>query len=162
MSTIKYDPKKDLKNWLRIKEKYPADFTLTKYYPFGSQIKLTMRNFNQIVKTINNDKLDKYNKQAVSLIQIWFKKENRIIKEITGYLRVPYKKINFKANLTTAYIIPYDYKDKWFMIPTHKNLAEQLKILTHELFHLYHIKKEPQATQEKLEKTVNDFLTSSY
>lgn len=158
MSTIKYDPKKDLKNWLRIKSKYPADFTLNKHYPFNKKIKLTKNNFDQILKTINKSKLINYNKQAILLTKAWYKKKNRIVKNITDYLEIPYKKINFKASLTTAYIMPYDYKDKWFMIPAHKNLAEQLKVLTHELFHLYHIKKEPQTSRKKLEQTVNIFL----
>ena len=65
---------------------------------------------------------------------------------------------NFKADLTTAYIMPYDYKGKWFMIPTHKNISGQLRVIAHELFHLYHISKEPKISTIKLEKEVSNFL----
>lgn len=162
MYSIKYDPKKDLKNWLRIKNKYPADFTLTKYYPFDKKIKLTKNNFNQISKTINKNKLADYNKQANLLSKAWHKKESETVKKIVDYLKIPYRTINFKASLTTAYIMPYDYKDKWFMIPTHKNLAGQLKVLTHELFHLYHLSKNPRLPKDESEQEVNQFLKTHY
>lgn len=41
MIFVKYDPAQDLRNWLRIKKKYPENFTITKFYPFNKSVKLS-------------------------------------------------------------------------------------------------------------------------
>ena len=84
--------------------------------------------------------------------------EDKVVKEITNYLKVPSKQFNLKCHLTTAYIMPYDFKDKWFMIPTHKNLAQQIECVIHELFHLYHTDKKPITSFQEREEEVEKFI----
>lgn len=157
MPSITYSPKQDLKNWLRIKQRYSEDFYITKSYPFDKNIELSKDNFNCILKTINPAKIKRFRAQAVLIKKEWLKKEDEIIKKITNYLKVPFKKFDFKINLTTVYIMPYDYKDKWFMIPTHKEVDKQIQCIVHELFHLYHLEKDPFLSQEELEEEVRKF-----
>lgn len=158
MISINYNPIKDLKNWLRIKTKYPDNFCFTKYYPFNEKIELNKNNFNLILKTINIKQIKKFNQQAGFIRKEWQKNEKEIIKKITSYLKMPNKKFNFKVNLTTAYLMPYSFKDRWFMVPTHKKIQGQIECMVHELFHLYHLKKDPRAKYEELERKVQDFL----
>jgi predicted RNA-binding protein Jag len=156
---IKYNPIQDLKNWFRIKEKYPDNFTITEFYPFDKSIELSQNNFDKILKTVDKKKIEKFNRQAELIEKKWQQVGDEIIKKITDYLKVPFEKIDFKVNLTTAYLMPYDKRHNWFMIPTHKKLEEQIKSIAHELFHLYHLKNSPSLPQEKLEKEVQRFLS---
>ncbi|MDZ7798281.1 MAG: hypothetical protein U5L76_01535 [Patescibacteria group bacterium] len=158
MTKILYEPKKDLKNWLRIKDKYPESFTITKHYPFDKDIILKKENFRKILSSISKTKTKYFNIQAKIIKKTWQTREDKIINKITDYLSFPFSKIDFKANLTTAYLMPYDYKDKWFMIPTHKGIEDQILCLIHELFHLYQVKKNPNMNEVKKEKEVKDFL----
>lgn len=158
MIYIKYEPRKDLKNWLRIKEKYPESFKITRDYPFDKKIELKKENFERILDSIIEEKVNIYNDQAKMIKRAWLKKENKIVKNITEYLNIPFEKFDLKVNLTTAYLMPYDFKDKWLMVPTHKKLDKQMECLTHELFHLYQVKKNPNITDEKREKEAGEFL----
>ena len=158
MMLIKYDPKQDLKNWLRIKQKNINDFTITKFYPFDKNIELNQTNFNLIVKTISLEKIKEFENQAIKIKQEWEKRENELIKRITDYLNIPFKKINFKVSLTTAFLMPYDFKDAWFMVPTHKNIQKQFNCILHELFHFYHLQKDKTISLKELEEEVQKFL----
>jgi hypothetical protein len=158
MLSIIYDPQKDLQNWLRIKEKYPASFEFTKFYPFDKKIKLSKNNIPGLSKTIFPSQIITFNKQAQVIAKTWQKIEDKVIKEITDYLGLPFKKFKLIVHLTTAYLMPYDFQDKWFMIPTHKNIDNQMKCFTHELFHLYDIQKNAPLHYQELEKRVNKFL----
>ncbi|MFH1112220.1 MAG: hypothetical protein V1712_04120 [Patescibacteria group bacterium] len=154
---IAYDANRDLKNWLRIKENYPKTFTITKYYPFDKKISLNREKFDDIVKTINTVDIKRFDELANSITLEWKKIEKKITSQIFDYLG-GLKPINFKANLTTAYLMPYDEHDNWFMIPTHKSITEQLRCIAHELFHLYHCQKNPSVSQKERELEVQKFL----
>jgi len=160
MTKILYEPKKDLKNWLRIKEEYPESFTITRYYPFDKDIILKKENFRKILSSISKTKTKHFNIQAKVIKKAWQNREDKIINKITDYLNTPFTKIDFKANLTTSYLMPYDSKDRWFMISTHKDLEDQIVCLIHELFHLYQLKKNPSMSKIEREKEVEDFLNN--
>lgn len=157
---IIYDPKSDLKNWLRIKEKYPDNFTITKYYPFNKNIDLVQENDTKILNTIKPNDLEKFNKQADEIKAAWGKIETTVLDKIFKYLGKTFHLIDFTVNLTTAYYMPYDEIDDWFMIPTHKPLGDQLKCIAHELFHLYQAKLSPSLSQNEREAEVEKFLKS--
>jgi len=216
MVFITYNPAQDLKNWIRIKNKYPDDFThaperhgcpssaeallrredkpvdewlnvkrrsvrgsahgtpfgekgatavkswgstITEHYPFDRDIELNKDNFARIVKTIDPEKIRVFNKQAEQLKQEWLRKEDEIINKIIKYLNMPFEKFDFKVSLTTAYLIPYDYQDKWFMVPTHKGIDEQIECVIHELFHLYQLNRNPTTLRDELEQEVEKFLS---
>lgn len=161
MVSIKYDPAQDLKNWLRIKREYPEDFTITRFYPFNKSIELNEGNFNRILKSVSKEKLEIFTGQARLIERRWSRIEDKVIRRITDYLNIPFKKFNIRVSLTNAYLMPYDFKDKWFMIPTHKKRSEQIRCLTHELFHLYHLHKNSGASIEELEEEVRRFFAKS-
>ncbi|MFA4936799.1 MAG: hypothetical protein WC575_00690 [Patescibacteria group bacterium] len=154
---ITYDANRDLKNWFRIKENYPETFTIIKYYPFDKNIPLNHEKFNAIVKTISVTDIKSFDELANGITLEWKKIEKKVTSQIFDYLG-GLKSINFKVNLTTAYLMPYDERDNWFMIPTHKSITEQLRCIAHELFHLYHYQKNPSASQKERELEVQKFL----
>lgn len=155
---ITYDPTADLKNWFRIKEHYPDNFTLTEFYPFDRSIKFERENFDDILKTIDSQGIMRFNAQALAIEAAWKKIEPKVLAAIFIYLGATFPVLDCKVNLTTAYRMPYDERDNWFMVPTHKPLAEQLRCLAHELFHLYHLKQNPSSAQPKREVAVQEFL----
>jgi len=159
MINVQYNPTQDLKNWLRIKNKYSDNFSITEYYPFDRNIELNKDNFTRIVKTIDPEKIKVFDRQAEKLKKEWLSREDEFINKITKYLNIPFEKIDFKVSLTTANLIPYDYQDKWFMVPTHKGIDRQIKCIVHELFHLYYLKKSPTTLRGELEQEVEKFLS---
>jgi anion-transporting ArsA/GET3 family ATPase len=80
--SISYDPKQDLQNWLRIKEKYPETFRFTQFYPFDKNIELRQDNLDKIKMTISDDQIKAFNHQAELIQTAWPKQADEIIKKI--------------------------------------------------------------------------------
>ena len=158
MMRITYDPIADLHNWLRIKEKYPDNFTTTPFYPFDKTVVLAKGNLDDIAVTIDSSTIIKFNNQALALKKAWDQIERQVLQAIGDYLGTELVMFDVKVNLTTAYLMPYDEQDNWFMIPTHKPLVKQLRCIAHELFHLYQTKINPKLLQEEREAEVHKFL----
>jgi len=155
---IIYDSAADLKNWLRIKNKYPENFTFTEFYPFDKNIFLIGENIELLKKTLSEQDIVTFTEQAKILEQEWKRVESKILNKIFEYFKKDLSVIDFTANLTTAYYMPYDERYNWFMIPTHKSISEQLRCIIHELFHLYQKEINPLLSYVEREKEVNLFL----
>ncbi len=158
MLKITYSPKQDLLNWLRLKNAYPSEFTLTADYPFNRRISLTERSIDTIAASLSEEKKKEFRNTAIRLERKWQSIETDEVRRIVSFLKVPYTLIYAKASLTTAYKMPYDYKDKWFMIQARKPLEWQIENIIHELFHLYQLKNDPDTTRIQLETTVKKYL----
>lgn len=158
MPPLSYDPIKDLQNWLRIKEKYPETFRFTQFYPFNSNLELSQNNLEKIAATISPDKLKEFDEQALKILAQWPVIKNKVISDIGRHLDMSVPDFDLTVNLTTAYYMPYDFEHKWFMVPTHKNLDDQMKCFVHELFHLCDIYKNGDLPYEEKERRVEKFL----
>lgn len=152
---------KDLQNWLRIKEKYPETFRFTQFYPFNANLELNQDNLEKIVVTISPDKLKEFDEQAQKISAKWQVIKNKTILDIGHYLSMSVPDFDLAINLTTAYYMPYDFKHKWFMVPTHKNLNDQMECFIHELFHLCDIQKNGDMPYEEKERRVEKFLADN-
>lgn len=158
MLHITYDPKKDAKNWIRLAAQYPDEFTLTRYYPFDRTIPVKKENLDRIAGSITHAIVQDFQRQAEVIARAWQSQEHMMVQKIADYLRVSSVSLEAKAALTTAYRMPYDVADRWFMIPTHKPLSQQLRTILHELFHFYHLMKTPEASRSERESAVEQFL----
>ncbi len=162
MLSITYDPIKDVTNWLRIKRTYPKEFQFTKEYPFDQNISFIEKNIAQIASTLPGDTKKELENIAHRLSVTWKNEERRAVKVINQYLSTDIRIFSAKANLTTAYKMPYDHRHWWFMIQANKPLPWQIRNIVHELFHLFHLQCDPSATKEILESTVEIFLKKHY
>lgn len=158
MLSIAYDPTKDLRNWFRIAKAYPENFQLTKDYPFNRRISLRDEFVPKIVSSLPNITRQRFKKRAKLLEDKRVKIEDATVRLITKSLGMPFSLLDARADLTTAYFMPYDVHDRWFMIPATKPLDIQLRTIVHELFHLYHLQRNPNAARNGLEETVERFL----
>lgn len=158
MLSISYSPHHDLKNWLRIARRYPENFQLNKDYPFNRRIPLRDEFVPKIVASLANVTRQRFEKRAKLLEGKWMKIEDATVWLITKSLSIPFSILDARAALTTAYLMPYDVHDRWFMIPATKPLKVQLRTIIHELFHLYHIRRSPNTPRNELEETVERFL----
>lgn len=158
MLTITYNPKHDLRNWMRIAKSDGAKFVLTRFYPFDRTIPLDERNAGKILETLPKKTAIAFQQQAHDLERRWASLEQSAINAISNFLDTKPYPIAARASLTTAYRMPYDVRDHWFMIPTHKDQRQQLRVILHELFHLHHLRRSPDTPRNELEETVECFL----
>lgn len=158
MLSIAYNPIKDLRNWFRIARNYPENFQLTKDYPFDRRIPLRDELIPKIVASLPKVTRQQFEKRAKLLEDKWMKIEDATVRLITKSLGMPFSLLDARAALTTAYFMPYNARDRWFVIPATKPLKVQLRTIVHELFHLYHIRRSPNTPRNELEKTVERFL----
>lgn len=151
---FQYSLQKDAENWVNT--------VLDKKPPFGISWKketlpIPPKIKQRILKSDNADKAQKLvaeyiqstswwhtkkivlDAQIQSLSHAWQPIEPKfidILENITG------KKFGFcsiDAYLTTLFISPYDYKQKYFYISYLKALPEQITTIAHELFHFHFI-----------------------
>lgn len=160
MLNVYYSKEKDARNWLRLKSTYPLDFQFSKYYPFNKNIPLDEKNLQKIANSISKKKLATLDRKAAILARAWSVQEDKYLKKITDYLNLPFKKYEFRACLTTAYRMPYDIRDRWFMVSANKSISDQITGIVHEIFHHYHLIKHPKANFDELENEVKKLLNS--
>ncbi len=160
MLTVTYNPRSDINNWLRIAEADRDAFCLTKEYPCDRSIPLDRSRIDELIASIDPSAIQRFETQAALLERRWRELETAVVKKITEYLTMPFSTMDARAALTTAYRMPYDLKDRWLMVPTHKPVERQLAIIAHELFHLYQLTDRPDTPRQKLETDVEAFIAS--
>lgn len=160
MLTVTYNPRADINNWLRIANTDRDAFCLTKEYPCDRSIPLDRGRLDELIASIDPSAIRRFKTQAALLEHRWRELETAVVKKITEYLAMPSSAMDARAALTTAYRMPYDFKDTWFMVPTHKPVERQLAIIAHELFHLYQLTDKPDTPLQKLESDVEAFIAS--
>lgn len=158
--TVTYNPRADVSNWLRIADTDRDAFCLTKEYPCNRSIPLDRNRIDELIASIDPSVIRCFETQAALLERRWRELEMVVVKKITDHLGIPFSTMDARASLTTAYRMPYDFKDKWFMAPTHKPVGRQLAIITHELFHLYQLTDKPDTPRQQLEIDVEVFIAS--